>query len=157
MKIRNGFVSNSSSSSFVVAFSSIPNSIEEVRKMLFGDAKSISIYGYSISTEDAAKTVFNDMQEGCVTEEKKIAEEVGSGWFPGHPDHDYNWEDEEAREKYYEDCDKKAVEVTEEFLKANKGTNIFIFEYSDNDGQFFCVMEHAEIFFRLPYLYISKH
>ena len=37
MKIRNGFVSNSSSSSFIVAFPEKPKSAEHVRKMMFGD------------------------------------------------------------------------------------------------------------------------
>ena len=36
MKIRTGFVSNSSSSSFVVAFSHRPKSVKDLKEMMFG-------------------------------------------------------------------------------------------------------------------------
>ena len=42
MKIRNGFVSNSSSSSFVVAFDKKPETVEELKKLLFGEEE---VYG----------------------------------------------------------------------------------------------------------------
>lgn len=41
MKIRNGFVSNSSSSSFIVSFDKKPSSAEELREILFGDKEYI--------------------------------------------------------------------------------------------------------------------
>ncbi len=53
MKIRNGFVSNSSSSSFVVAFPVIPQSVDEVRKLLFGDAVYFSTNEYNEGIRDA--------------------------------------------------------------------------------------------------------
>ncbi|MDO8641064.1 MAG: hypothetical protein Q7R33_05930, partial [Nitrosarchaeum sp.] len=48
MKIRHGFVSNSSSSSFVVAFSKLPTSKEIVNEVLFSNVHTIfSPYGDS--------------------------------------------------------------------------------------------------------------
>ena len=42
MKIRNGFVSNSSSSSFLVAFNSEPNSVEEAHENMFSSYNMFS-------------------------------------------------------------------------------------------------------------------
>ena len=64
MKIRNGFVSNSSSSSFIVKFPRIPNSIEDVTKILFGDkTKYYSPYNDVVwDVSEVSETVFNDIQ-----------------------------------------------------------------------------------------------
>ncbi len=40
MKIRNGFVSNSSSSSFLVAFDKVPEKLEEVKNLMFPDKEN---------------------------------------------------------------------------------------------------------------------
>jgi hypothetical protein len=40
MKIRIGFVSNSSSSSFIVAFRNKPKTVEEIKKLMFGDRRT---------------------------------------------------------------------------------------------------------------------
>jgi len=43
------------------------------------------------------------------------------------------------------------------FMEDNAGKTIYIFEYSDNDGEFFCTMEHGEIFKSLPHIVVSHH
>lgn len=65
MKVRQGYVSNSSSSSFFVAFGDPPESVEELKEMLFGD---VSHYHWDgdldemIPTIDIAKVIWHDMQ-----------------------------------------------------------------------------------------------
>ena len=63
MKIRNGFVTNSSSSSFIVAFDyeELPNSKEELQLLLFGDKKTRSRYDYKVNCSDIAEIVWKDM------------------------------------------------------------------------------------------------
>ena len=65
MKIRNGFVSNSSSSSFLVMWDKKPKDTEELKNILFGDTKSIgdpySDNGYT--TTELANTLFRDLTE----------------------------------------------------------------------------------------------
>jgi hypothetical protein len=63
MKTRSGFVTNSSSSSFIVCFDydQLPNSADDVKKLLFGDAERYSVYDYETETGRIAEVVWNDM------------------------------------------------------------------------------------------------
>jgi hypothetical protein len=64
MKIRMGFVTNSSSSSFIVAFDKVPNSWEEVLEMLFdADKATVSEYDLSMGTKEVAQIVFDDISK----------------------------------------------------------------------------------------------
>jgi hypothetical protein len=63
MKIRNGFVSNSSSSSFVLVFDKKPKSVDEVQTILFGDKKTITMYDQTITTKDASIVISQDVRE----------------------------------------------------------------------------------------------
>jgi hypothetical protein len=66
MKTRNGFVSNSSSSSFVVAFPKKPKDAADVWKFMY-DSKDggISVYDYDgLSHSQISSTVFNDIKHG---------------------------------------------------------------------------------------------
>lgn len=86
MKIRTGFVSNSSSSSFIVAFDKTPESVKEVKRVLFGDEKEIKCYNSRVSTIAMAEIVFRDITRqnysAFNTENKaikSIAEELERG------------------------------------------------------------------------------
>ncbi len=66
MKTRNGFVSNSSSSSFVVAFPKKPKSVEDVHKMMFdGEDGRIQPYDFvdGLSYSQIAKRVWDDIKK----------------------------------------------------------------------------------------------
>lgn len=63
MKIRNGFVSNSSSSSFIVCWNKKPESVEEVKSILFNNMNTVSYYDYVESTQRLAEEIFNDTKE----------------------------------------------------------------------------------------------
>lgn len=62
MKLRNGFVSNSSSSSFLVVLDELPKSATEVKQLLFGDVKFWKKYDYTVRTEDIADVLWSDIQ-----------------------------------------------------------------------------------------------
>ena len=65
MKTREGFVSNSSSSSFIVAFpKDMEVTVDNVHNYLFGTTeKLITYYGDPVSSMKAARTVFDDMMD----------------------------------------------------------------------------------------------
>jgi len=86
MKSRSGFVSNSSSSSFIVGFDEKPRSAAFLRKLLFGDMEFIQYYDNSYSTAEIAQTIFNDLKGARPVNLAKIIKTVRSGHFPGYPD-----------------------------------------------------------------------
>ena len=85
MKIRIGFVSNSSSSSFILAFLRKPRSAAELQKLLFGDMTHIEWCDNSWTTEDISNTIFNDLKRVKPLSLNKIIDVVKSGHFDGMP------------------------------------------------------------------------
>ena len=64
MKIRQGFVSNSSSSSFIIAFKDVPESAREMLDTLFpGGEAIVKCYDHEMFTTDIAEQVFADIQK----------------------------------------------------------------------------------------------
>jgi len=69
MKVRNGFVSNSSSSSFILKFDKVPETKEEMRVLLYGENPPIFTAHWdddAISTEQVASILFNDVQSAYI-------------------------------------------------------------------------------------------
>ena len=98
MKIRKGFVSNSSSSSFIVLFDKMPTSRNELKDILFpgyswNDNVSDNDFYTPMSVVEVIETVFNDIQNQSeqLTDEyrprkkltplQKIAEEIESDFI----------------------------------------------------------------------------
>jgi len=165
MKFRLGFVSNSSSSSFLVAFARIPSSADEVHAMLFpGGPTSVHPYEHAcVSSRDAAECVYHDMlnTDGPLKIEE-IAKHVRRGSFPGQPKYPSRvWdlpaeERDAALEKYEQESDEAAKKVAEEWLAELGDVAVFHFEYADDDN-FGTAMEHGGVFDKLPHLRISHH
>lgn len=167
MKLRSGFVSNSSSSSFVVAFPKVPETVEEMQAMLFHSEKWFYGWDYSWDasrepdlwpTEEIAERVFGDMGEPMT--EGQAALEI-SYYEDDSISYPHYSRDNEAYRAAQEEYARLQSELAErksvEFLKENKGCAIFRFEYSDNDGAQSSAMEHKNLFKRLPHVRISHH
>lgn len=172
MKIRNGFVSNSSSSSFIVAFPRIPLNWHDVRVMMFGDNPDAGVaYPFAFdgeenefySADQVAQTVFTDMQERSMV---PMHEEIIARAFEELESLDYLGEyfketDEKKREKLRIEADKKRLESAKikakEFIKENKGCFVYELEYADDSGRYGATLEHGEIFSKLPHIRVSHH
>jgi hypothetical protein len=174
-KIRKGFVSNSSSSSFIVAF---PKGMEltedNVHNYLYGpELTVICSYGDGIRSEQAAEVITRDMKEQTPNDEAALLSALG-GWLEGAPDYDeyidhkddYSDRSDEAQERRRAQWDayrKAGDEYRAKFLakfKANVDLNkfdLYTFEYSDNDGSLFSTLEHGNTFDNAEYVRVSNH
>lgn len=185
MKIRTGFVSNSSSSSFVVAFDEIPESAYDLQELLFGDAREWECYDEKVPTKTLAQIVWRDIQGQLhklpysledIAEDMHnlvywkmfyIEEEIPElpGCFTSKQYRKHYWEEykekgperDAARKEEERELSARQEEAAREFLEANKGKVILRFDYSDNDGTVFSTLEHGGIFQNLPHKQISNH
>ena len=129
MKTRQGFVSNSSSSSFIIAFDKKPESAKELQTLMFDSTEKTLAHPYNegvfYATSKIAKTVFEDIQSAKPITAKELKEL--SREFP--------------------------VLTTDKF----KGKKIFRLEYGDECGEYNGALEHGDIFYKLPHVTISNH
>ena len=87
MKERDGFVSNSSSSSFLIGLLRKPRSVEELKRWLFGDMDYLQWYDYGHKTIDIARRIFNDLKgKHPIRAKARLIREITAGSFPGYPD-----------------------------------------------------------------------
>lgn len=166
MKIRSSFVSNSSSSSFIVTFPEVPSTKEKLAEMM-GDC-SANGYSVSISKEEVVNTVWSDIKRIS----KPLGDEVDFIECLDIRGLDTTYLDEillgdfadTIREAYYTDDIKisfeevlEAVKRNLENLKLPRDGKTFKFTYSDNDGSYWSAMEHGDVFRNIPHERISHH
>jgi hypothetical protein len=171
MKSRLGFVSNSSSSSFIVAFEKpIERYKEEELKLLLFRTTDPVIKGYydDLSTDELLKCALQNAQEVSLNEDLSFRfpeEDEESFYFPK----DY-WDAtetlkaqgfDEYSKKIEEEMIRTAKEKTRDLLKEVRKRKYvpayYYFYFSDNDGSVYSYLEHEGIFERLPYLMENNH
>lgn len=168
MKIRAGFVSNSSSSSFIVAFPRVPKSAEEVHEMMFPKGpEDICPYGDSYSSQTVAEEVWSEVQKKkSRLAKREVTDQIVQGSFPGQPEYDFEayrpseeedwYEDKDAMDDFREKERAAAQKLADKFLAQAGNRPLYLLDYEDNTS-FGSAMEHGDVFHHIPNIRISKH
>lgn len=162
MKIKSDHITNSSSSSFIVAFDKLPETAEEMRKILFDENQILFKSPYVFDDKDVEGWAVEDVAE-IVFEQTKLAlaDDVLDELCEIADDDWEQFEDADGKLDWVA-LRKHRRNVAEEKMKhliKNDWKNklVCIYEYSDNDGELQTAMEHGNLFRRLPHIRISKH
>lgn len=159
MKIRKGFISNSSSSSFVIALTQVPTTREGLQKLLFGDEDTYP-HPYDdvlYAAEKIASIVWDDIKDPLTPDQVRGA--IASGYIEGQPEFDWNHfgtNRPDAYDAYERLSTVYAHKRVSEFMRDNPDCVFLKFEYGD-DTCIGCAMEHGTVFDRVPYVRISHH
>jgi hypothetical protein len=172
MKIRTGFVSNSSSSSFVVAFPHKPKDAADLQRMMFGtqNVHYTGIFGESstgesrnneVQTSFIAEAVFERIKKKATKHE--VFESIRNGWFdpyllpelcPGRYEdmEDPEWkalhDNKKDDPKYYESPERMKA-ISEFYKKVDKinderATRIADIFWDNNKRKYIVVMEFSD-------------
>jgi hypothetical protein len=168
MKRRSGFVSNSSSSSFIVAF---PKGFAPSRKAildyLFPELDAISNPYHeeeSFPSGQIARYILVQMQKQTPNDQTKINEAL-AGWLPDQPDFPYysNQTSFEERMKISTAWEKECKAYAKSWWRENqkklnpKNSDLYVFWFGDENGSFEAALEYGPTFDAVPALKISHH
>ena len=176
MKIRRGHVSNSSSSSFVVAFDRMPSSEDELRQLMFGDdeywfdyhdgrypTREIARIIYDGLFHLSVKDEYGHIDEGRISYEDalNVMREGHTRNEPEYPYHLYGLYKSDRQkydvlyQQYLSLCEKEKESLRNAMFSPTD--LLFKFEFCDGDGGFWAMMEHSGIFERLRHIRVDKH
>jgi hypothetical protein len=170
MKVRTGFVSNSSSSSFVVAFPKGFNpSLENVQNYLFSSSPIIWEGNdvANVTAAEAATRIYEDMRGQTPNDQALIMETLENGYVYGGPDYQqYVKADPHTEHETYEEQEEIFHRVEMAWRRAWIKTqmtkmpfeqfDLYVFEYEDKE-RVSAALERANIFEATPYAKVSNH
>lgn len=152
MKIRDGFVTNSSSTCFVVIFDHMPACSLDLQKMLFGDDKVIDCYDDDpISTKEVAEFIYDEMSGQTPNDINGLSESVAHLLEGAPGQNDFIGLDGEQTGFYDDAVQEFGRKFMQRILDEDPSRAIFHFRFSDNVGGVEAVAKSAGVFERLKH------
>ena len=133
MKIRQGFVSNSSSTCFIVAFPREIKNKNDIMEILFKDKKHVVGYDDALDAEEVADILFNQLKNPLT--KKELIKELDR----------YNLYINGKQSVFV----RRSVEVAQNFIDNNKGKFIYDFNFSDEGDEKEAIMRNGNQFSEL--------
>lgn len=167
MKIRSGFVSNSSSSSFIIAADVDVLTVEYLKEVLFnGEERVEPMYvldhwPLGFDTDFLCQAIVDEMQLINIdSDEVKYAMEDMLDDEPDYPEYDPNDTHEQWMTKLniynFAQADISGC-MLKQFANNNRGKSLFIGSFSDENGNMYAQIEHGGTFDNLNNITINQH
>lgn len=162
MKIRTDFISNSSSTSFILALSEKPKTASELRQLLFNDDKFFIHYDSKYTTQEIADVVFDKLSTREALSSEELIEVVGSGILDGNYGSCLKYDlvcqlCNNNYDKILAMLEELNAVTIEAFTKRYAERKYYEVTFSDNDGDLHACIEHGDTFSQIPHLYINNH
>lgn len=165
MKIRNGFVSNSSSSSFILMFDAVPGSVEEMEALMPDPEYPLENPKFELSKTILAKRVFDKIKVfenlAYYRKIKLLLEEFECRAYEEHEGYrDYDPSSGLEGLTYYDKVDKEIEEMADKMLNAASDIygleNMFVVTFTDHD-QVEAHLENGYYFKNIDYKMSNNH
>jgi hypothetical protein len=173
MRIKQDFVTNSSSSSFIVAFNNKVKTFEDVKDLVRREDKALQVlkdclaqkpYKINMNNKAAFQKLTNEFSHGyldhlCPDIRYNVVQKAfcdREGITTNELYENRTWLDSFYKE-YMAISEKAYIKLATKFIEENEGSYLYIFNYGDEDGEFMSEMEHGGTFHQVPHITISKH
>jgi hypothetical protein len=144
LKIRNGFVSNSSSSSFVVAFKDWIENAEDLKKVVYEEEECVTSLAGTFDTKTLSERIYFDMKNQDYLTFGEVFDEM------------FNYLSECSASKNIDDLREEAFKRTKKFMDEDGTKYVFKFDFDDYDGIGY-TLETEDTFKHLNYFSINHH